>query len=81
MNTIVSWLFALGGLFMGSLVCAGAIDAGRLAAIDAHAFAATAQSDAAIRPLAHYPSIGSKSDSAKVRAIYRWVTNRIAYDA
>lgn len=81
MKTIVSWLLALGGLFMGSLACAGAIDVGRLAAIDAHALAATAQSEAAIRTLAQYLSMGANSDTEKARAIYRWVTDRIAYDA
>ena len=81
MKMIVSWLFASGGLFLGGLACAGAINAGRLAAVDAHALGATAQSEAAIRTLAQYLSAGTNSDAEKARAIYRWVTDRIAYDA
>ena len=78
MKTIVSWLFALGGLFMGSLVCAGSIDAGRLAAIDAHVLAVTAQSEAAIRTLAQYLCMGQNSNTEKASAIYRVGTERIA---
>ncbi|MDZ4858469.1 MAG: transglutaminase domain-containing protein [Candidatus Hydrogenedentes bacterium] len=80
MKTIVSWHFALGGLLWGNLACAGTIDVGRLSAIDTHALAATAQSEAAIRPLAQYLSTATKSDTEKARAIYRWVADRIAYD-
>ena len=80
MKTIVSWLVALGGLFWGNLACAGAIDVSRLAAIDTHALAANAQSEAAIRTLAQYLSTVTNSDAEKARAIYRWVADRIAYD-
>ncbi len=66
---------------MGNLACAGTIEAGRLAAIDAHALAATAQSEAAIRTLAQYLSAETNSDTEKARAIFRWVADRIAYDA
>ena len=81
MKTIASWLFALGGLFMGSPACAGAIDAGRLATVDAHALAATAQSEVTILSLAQYLGAGASSDVEKARAVYRWVADRIAYDA
>lgn len=80
MKMIISWRIALVGLFWGNLACAGTIDAGRLAAIDTHALAATAQSEAAIQTLAQYLGTGSNSDTEKARAIYRWVTDRIAYD-
>ncbi len=81
MKTIVAWLFAVGGLFVSNLAYAGVIDVGRLAAIDAHALAATAQSEGATLTLAQYLSAGTNSDTEKARAIYRWIADRIAYDA
>src|SRR5262245_52808126 len=55
-------------------------DAKRYEAIDAHALKATAQDEASLPKLAAYLARPCKTDRDKARAIYRWVTDRIAYD-
>ncbi|MCI0455916.1 MAG: hypothetical protein L0Z62_02915 [Gemmataceae bacterium] len=50
-------------------------------ALDAHALKATRKTEQSLEDLAKYLTKTAKSDHAKARAIYRWITDRIAYDA
>jgi transglutaminase-like putative cysteine protease len=49
-------------------------------AIDRHALAAPPQAEESIPALAKYLVRDAKNDTEKARAIYRWITDRIAYD-
>ncbi len=49
--------------------------------IDKHALAAMAEDEASLDKLAKYLVRPCKSDREKARGIYRWITDRIAYDA
>jgi hypothetical protein len=49
--------------------------------IDKHALAATDQDEASLENLAKYLVRPCRSDRDKARVIYRWITDRIAYDA
>ena len=49
--------------------------------IDQHALKAPAEAEASLPKLAEYLVRPCKSDRDKTRAIYRWITDRIAYDA
>jgi hypothetical protein len=51
------------------------------AAIDKHALAASVDDEATLEKLAMYLSRPCKSDRDRARAIYRWITDRIAYNA
>jgi hypothetical protein len=51
------------------------------AAIDKHALAAAAANEATLARLAEYLVRPCKSDRDKARVIYRWITDRIAYNA
>ncbi|MBI3410319.1 MAG: hypothetical protein HY040_18425 [Planctomycetes bacterium] len=48
--------------------------------IDKRALAATPEAEASVDSLAAYLAKPAKNDLDKVRAIYRWITDRIAYD-
>jgi transglutaminase-like putative cysteine protease len=48
--------------------------------IDAHALAAPPAVESSVASLAEYLARGAKSDREKARAIYCWITDRIAYD-
>lgn len=50
------------------------------AAIDKHALAAPADAEQSIEELAQYLIMPAKTDEEKARAIFRWITDRIAYD-
>jgi transglutaminase-like putative cysteine protease len=56
-------------------------DSKRYAAIDEHALQAPAEAEQSIAALAAYLVKPAKNDREKVRAIYRWITDRIAYNA
>jgi Transglutaminase-like superfamily len=49
--------------------------------IDKHALAAKAEDEASLDKLAKYLVRPCKTDREKARGIYRWITDRIAYDA
>ena len=49
--------------------------------IDAHSLKATDKDEASLPGLARYLAKPCKTDRDKARAIYRWITDRIAYDA
>ncbi len=51
------------------------------AAIDRHALKAPMDAEESVEKLAAYLVKPASSDKEKARAIYRWVTDRIAYDA
>jgi len=51
------------------------------AAIDRHALKAPPEAEASVTALAEYLVKPANNDKEKARAIYRWVTDRIAYDA
>src|SRR5450830_1664641 len=53
----------------------------QLAAIDAHALATPPEVEVDRKALVTYLMQGLHTDSEKARAIYRWITDRIAYDA
>ena len=53
----------------------------QIAAIDAHVLAAPASDESDRKLLVAYLTEGLHSDTEKVRAIYRWITDRISYDA
>jgi hypothetical protein len=50
------------------------------AAIDRHALKAPAEAEQSIESLATYLAGAATNDLDKVRAIYRWITDRISYD-
>lgn len=56
-------------------------DGTRYAALDKHALQAPAEAEQSITALAEYLIKPAKNDREKVRAIYRWITDRIAYNA
>lgn len=58
----------------------GAADRDRYARIDAHAIAAPAEVERSAGALAAYLASAAQGDSEKVRAIFRWMTDRIDYD-
>jgi len=49
--------------------------------IDKHALAATPEDEASLDSLAKYLAGPCKTERDKARAIFRWITDRIAYDA
>jgi hypothetical protein len=49
--------------------------------IDQHALAATRNAEQSIESLADYLAAAAIDDKEKTRAIYRWITDRIGYDA
>jgi hypothetical protein len=51
------------------------------AAIDRHALKAPKEAEESVASLAAYLAKPAKNDKEKARAVYRWVTDRIAYDA
>ncbi|MBI4311936.1 MAG: hypothetical protein HY681_09150, partial [Chloroflexi bacterium] len=56
------------------------VDRERLAVIDQHALAAPDAAEQSIKALATYLVTPAQSDVEKTRAIYRWITENIAYD-
>ncbi|MBI2171818.1 MAG: hypothetical protein HYU30_07355 [Chloroflexi bacterium] len=56
------------------------LDAGRIAAIDQHALDAPDSAEQSIKALASYLVSPAQDDVEKARAIYRWITDNIAYD-
>ena len=57
------------------------LSAQQLQQIDAHALAAPVSAEQDARQLAAYLTEGLSSEREKARAIYRWITDRINYDA
>jgi len=57
------------------------LSAQQTAAIDAHALAAPSEVESDRKLLVAYLIQGLHTDSEKARAIYRWITDRISYDA
>jgi len=53
----------------------------QIAAIDAHALTTPPEVEADRKLLVAYLTHGLRTDSEKARAIYRWITDRITYDA
>ncbi|HKB05966.1 MAG TPA: transglutaminase domain-containing protein [Gemmataceae bacterium] len=51
------------------------------AAIDAHALKAPPEAEVSLDELARYLASGARNGRERARAVYRWVTDRIAYDA
>lgn len=49
--------------------------------LDQHALQAPKEMEQSIASLAEYLASGAKNDRDKARLIYRWITDRIAYDA
>jgi hypothetical protein len=50
------------------------------AAIDRHALKAPSEAEASLPTLAKYLAGPCKTDRDKARAVYRWITDRVAYD-
>ena len=50
-------------------------------ATDRHALKAPTEAERSVEGLAKYLAQPAKNDRAKARAVYRWVTDRVAYDA
>jgi hypothetical protein len=67
-------------LLSSSAVLSGA-EGNEFQAIDRHALATPAEAERSIEELAKYLTKPAKNDREKVRALYRWITDRIAYDA
>ena len=59
---------------------AGELQMQQRAAIDAHALAAPAEVEKSPQALAAYLTRDLHTDQEKIRAIYRWITDRIEYD-
>ena len=82
---------SMGSLFMSGLFTAVLLLAplgtgraaapGKFAAIDRHALAAPRSAERSISSLAAYLVRPARTELEKARAIYRWVTHNIAYDA
>src|SRR5688572_2436659 len=49
--------------------------------LDRHALRATKEDEQSVASLANYLTRTARSDEQKARAIYRWVTDRISYNA
>ncbi|MFZ6750867.1 transglutaminase domain-containing protein [Undibacterium sp. Ren11W] len=67
-------------VFLSASASAHDVSARQRAAIDAHALAAPPEIEANSKSLAAYLVQDLHSDTEKVRAIYRWISDRIAYD-
>ncbi len=67
-------------LFGGSDLATAGAAANPYAAIDRHALKAPPDAEESIPALARYLVGPAKNNKEKARAIYRWVTDRIAYD-
>ncbi len=63
------------------LLAAAAPSAGRFAKMDRHALATPKSAETSLRSLAKYLIRPAKTDLEKARAIYRWITANVAYDA
>jgi hypothetical protein len=77
-------VFALTGsliLFIATLPAFAGATPSPYAAIDRHALQAPAEAEQSVAELARYLVQPAKSNKEKARAIYRWITDRIAYDA
>lgn len=72
---------AVGLWCSGCRAMADQLDAERLVAIDAHALAAPATVEESPETLARYRIEPARNDAEKARAIFRWITDRIGYDA
>jgi transglutaminase/protease-like cytokinesis protein 3 len=72
---VAATLMSLGPLSYGH-----EIDEKKRAAIDAHALAASPELESSSKSLAAYLAQDLPSDTEKVRAIYRWIGDRINYD-
>src|SRR6185437_1237101 len=59
----------------------GAAEAGSFEAIDRHALKAGPADEETVAKLAKYLVAPCKTQEEKARAVYRWITDRIAYDA
>jgi hypothetical protein len=74
----VAWLVTT--LCLSAKVSAHDVSEKQRAAIDAHALATPSEIEANSKSLATYLVQNLNSDTEKVRAIYRWISDRIAYD-
>ncbi|WP_028310603.1 transglutaminase domain-containing protein [Derxia gummosa] len=63
------------------LFCATVARAGDWTAIDSHALAAAPADERDVSSLARYLGRAARSDAERLRAAYRWVSDRITYDA
>ena len=64
-----------------SLAAEGGATSGRFAAVDRHALATPKSAERSIPRLAAYLTRPARNEMEKARAIFRWVTHNIAYDA
>lgn len=82
MNTLIVvarwWLVAMG--LLASSAHSGALGPKELAAIDAYALAAPPEVEKSSKTLARYLTANLHTDTEKLRAIYRWIADRIEYD-
>jgi transglutaminase-like putative cysteine protease len=69
------------GLALAIAATVPAATAGGWDAIDRHALGAPAAVEISIADLAAYLIAPARSDTAQARAIFRWITDRIVYDA
>jgi hypothetical protein len=67
-------------LTVGALASAAEPTPSSFAAIDRHALKAPREAEESVESLAEYLAEPAKNDKEKARAVYRWVTDRIAYD-
>lgn len=75
------WTAALIALAVPAGVGSDESGAREYAAIDRHALLAPAAAEASIKTLAAYLTAPAQNEREKTRAIFRWITDRIAYDA
>src|SRR5580704_9177499 len=64
-----------------ALIPSYADDANRYEAIDQHALKAGPDDESSVASLAAYLKSVCKTDKEKARAIFRWITDRVRYDA
>jgi transglutaminase superfamily protein len=81
MNPLIRWVAVLWLLVAPAPLLAARRSPPPYAAIDRHALRAPAQAEQSVEQLAKYLIEPADNDREKARAIYRWITDRIAYDA
>lgn len=80
LSGILSGTLILASVSASSALYAQEIDVQQRVAIDAHALAATPDLESSSKSLAAYLAQDLHSDREKIRAIYRWIGDRIEYD-
>ncbi|MDO8652835.1 MAG: transglutaminase domain-containing protein [Undibacterium sp.] len=80
LSSVLTGMLMLASVTSSSALYAHDINVQQRVAIDAHALAATPDLENTSKSLATYLAQDLHTDSEKIRAIYRWISDRIEYD-